>query len=114
MRLTKLFEGTMVKRRTGVFLLAVFAADPAISAEQVLYSFPEQSYPVGNMTEIAGSFVSSTYGLSGYGTVFRLRQKAGEWRLKTIHEFNGADGSNPLVGLIYNKSARIFYGVTAN
>jgi uncharacterized repeat protein (TIGR03803 family) len=105
----------MVKTSTGFLLLLSLATSPAISGEEVLYSFPDQSYPVGNLTETgAGSFVSTTYGLSGYGTVFRLKRKASDWRFETIHEFDGTDGSNPLAGLIYNKSARMFYGVTAN
>src|SRR6185295_11368866 len=99
---------------TAVALLAIVMAGSAKSSEQVLYSFPEQSYPVGNLTETgAGTFFSTTYDLSRSGTAFRLKQKSDGWSVKTVHAFDGGDGANPLAGLTYDKAARTLYGVTA-
>lgn len=94
----------------------VFKITPA-GVFTVLHSFsgPEGNYPAagliraadGNLygtTELGGS---STYCEMGCGTVFKMTPAG---TVTTLHNFNGADGTNPLAALI--ETGRGLYGTT--
>jgi uncharacterized repeat protein (TIGR03803 family) len=93
---------------------AVFRLAPD-GVETVLYSFTGGSdggFPyAGVIADSAGNFYGTTYyggssGVVGDGTVFKLLP---DGREKVLHAFTGgADGSNPLGGLLADKTGHMF------
>src|SRR5204863_680630 len=91
--------------------LAATAATAA--TERVLYSFPSGSYPYGRLeTDTSTSLYGTAYGLNGSGAIYRLKERNGNWRYKTLFNFGGSRGANPFSGLTEDHSTGIFYGTT--
>jgi uncharacterized repeat protein (TIGR03803 family) len=56
--------------------------------------------------------VTTVGGAHGHGIVFRLHQRAGSWRLETLHSFKGQPGAGfPYGALLIDPSGRL-YGTT--
>lgn len=95
---------------------AVFRISPS-GVEKVLYSFAggsDGSYPNAGLTEVKGTMYGTTSPSigcgsgAGCGTVYRVSTTGKE---KVLHYFGrGADGSQPIAGLIYVKG--VLYGTT--
>ncbi len=95
----------------------------AVVPYRILYSFkgvPDGAQPEGGLLPVNGVMYGTTFGGgvsgcssgsgSGCGTVFRVRLSGTE---RVIHRFgNGADGANPVAGLIGKNG--LFYGTTVD
>jgi uncharacterized repeat protein (TIGR03803 family) len=57
-----------------------------------------------------GGDLSACNGI-GCGTVFQLSQQSGQWKQRTIYRFTGADGANPVAGLVLDSAGNL-YGTT--
>jgi len=85
--------------------------------ESVLHSFRGNGdgwFPyAGLLMAGSGTFYGTTQygGNYGNGTVFKLFQSRGVWKLKIIHSFNGADGYEPWGPVIRDKNGAL-YGTT--
>jgi uncharacterized repeat protein (TIGR03803 family) len=88
--------------------------------EKILHSFgsgEDGFLPQAGLTfDTAGNLYGTTYegGAHKVGTVFELtRQSGGTWKENVLHSFNadGADGTNPLAGLIFDTAGNL-YGTT--
>jgi len=93
--------------------------------EKVLYSFvwktgvlPEAGLTIdssGNLygTASGGGDAECGYNKTPCGTVFELsRTKGGGWKERTLHSFNGTDGSSPWSNLVFDSQGDL-YGTTA-
>jgi len=91
--------------------------------ETVLHSFktaPEGGAPGELIFDRAGNLYGTTQ-LGGKptcnvagpdcGVVFQLKRSAGLWTLNVLHRFNGADGSTPYAGLVFDSDGNL-YGTT--
>lgn len=88
--------------------------------EKILYSLGSTStdgtYPyAGLIFDSAGNLYGTTSegGTFGYGTVFELTLKSGNWTETILHNFNndGTDGVNPYASLIFDSAGNL-YGTT--
>jgi uncharacterized repeat protein (TIGR03803 family) len=89
--------------------------------ENVLYSFPNGPLPLGTLAmDSSGNLygVTADGGLTGSGcaptcgTVYELSPSANGWQLHVLYSFlGGADGDEPLAGLILDQAGNL-YGTT--
>jgi len=81
---------------------------------KVLYDLPglaAQGALLGRQGALYGTTLS---GANHSGSVFQLTPQTGQWKLTTLYDFKGgADGSNPLNGLVADRAGNL-YGVTSN
>jgi uncharacterized repeat protein (TIGR03803 family) len=86
--------------------------------EQVLHNFNGDGYDpeAGLVMDNAGNLYGTTGGGNQdypYGTVFELSPTVGgEWTVKVLHSFNGADGDDPWFGSLILDGAGNLYGTT--
>jgi uncharacterized repeat protein (TIGR03803 family) len=96
--------------------IAAVSASTLVSAssETVLYSFPSESFPDGQVQEDSlGNLYGTTDLEDGSGTVYELKKRRGYWRAKTIHAFgSNSDGAHPTAGLTPDRTDSVFYGTT--
>ena len=103
--------------RIAIGFVALFiAARPAMAAtETVIYSFPNSGtgYPLGTLTFANGSLYGTGSGdeKTADGGVFKLTNKGGIWKEKTLVTFDGANGSTPFTGPIRGPDGA-FFGTT--
>jgi uncharacterized repeat protein (TIGR03803 family) len=100
-----------------VFLAGVSAQPAAASSATVLYSFPYNYGALGRLLQLdAGTiYGTSLYGKSGYGAVYQLKQKRGQWNAKEITSFSaGKGGRTPYAGVIRDPSTGALFGTTVN
>ncbi|MFZ0953636.1 MAG: choice-of-anchor tandem repeat GloVer-containing protein [Candidatus Sulfotelmatobacter sp.] len=101
----------------------VLATGAAASEYEVLHIFTctWAKNPMGNLTmDAAGNLYGTTEdgpgkgcGGGGCGTVYKLAPSAnGTWKVSTLHVFTGADGANPIDGVIFDGAGNL-YGTTA-
>ncbi len=99
----------------GFAALAALALPAMAATETVLYSFPNSGtgYPSGNLYFRNGSLYGTGAGdeKSADGQVFKLTNKGGSWKEKTLVTFDGANGSTPFAGLIRDPNG-VLYGTT--
>src|ERR1700723_4457528 len=99
----------------GFVALAALALPAMAATETVLYSFPNSGtgYPSGNLYFRNGSLYGTGAGdeKSADGQVFKLTNKGGSWKEKTLVTFDGANGSTPYTGPIRGPDG-VFYGTT--
>ncbi len=88
--------------------------------EQPIYTFsgsPDGATPyAGTIFDTAGNLYGTTTagGASGNGTVFELSPSGSGWTEQVLYNFQGgADGSDPVGGLIFDQSGNL-YGATAS
>jgi uncharacterized repeat protein (TIGR03803 family) len=88
--------------------------------EQPIYTFvgsPDGATPyAGVIFDTAGNLYGTTTagGASGNGTVFKLSPSGSGWTEQVVYNFQGgADGSDPVAGLIFDQSGNL-YGATAS
>jgi uncharacterized repeat protein (TIGR03803 family) len=90
--------------------------------ETILYTFAggtDSSHPSGGVIvgETGALFGTTTDGgTAGLGTVFSLTppiSPGGAWIETILHSFTGADGANPLAGVIIGPRGEL-YGTTSN
>jgi len=99
---------------------AVFKLTPN-AAESVLYSFCSvtkcgdgKGPMAGVILDRSGNLCGTTQfaGANGDGVVFKLTPRThGSWKETVLHSFIGSDGSQPIAGLIFDASWRL-YGTT--
>jgi len=94
-------------RHFGVALCATIAlsssAATAAAVETILYSFPARTDPLSRVEQLeSGALHGTTYSGDGLGTVYELSERQGVWKLKTISEFSGSDGRNPIAGVTHD------------
>jgi uncharacterized repeat protein (TIGR03803 family) len=90
-----------------------FSVDPSTGAYTVLHSFGangDGNSPESNMIDVNGTLYGTTLGggngascggsLSGCGTVFSINPSTGSESVFYAFKNNGADGNNPVAGLI--------------
>jgi uncharacterized repeat protein (TIGR03803 family) len=116
-------HGTLIRDSTGALFGTTFGAtllsDPCLCVGAgavykltpqsggtwtytVLHAFPYAAGPyAGVISDSSGALYGTTYkgGATDNGTVFKLIPP--NWNLQLLHEFSGADGSNPYAGLIW-------------
>lgn len=99
----------------GFAALIAFALPAMAATESVLYSFPNSGtgYPSGTLYFRNGSLYGTGAGdeKSADGQVFKLTNKAGSWKEKTLLTFDGANGSTPFAGLLRDSNG-VLYGTT--
>jgi uncharacterized repeat protein (TIGR03803 family) len=99
----------------GFAVLAALALPAMAATETVLYSFPNSGtgYPSGTLYLKNGSLYGTGAGdeKSADGQVFKLTNKGGSWKEKTLVTFDGANGSTPFAGLIRDSNG-VLYGTT--
>ena len=99
----------------GFAALAALALPAAAATETVLYSFPNSGtgYPSGTLYFKSGSLngTGAGDGKAGDGQVFKLTNKGGSWKEKTLVTFDGSNGSTPFTGPIRGPDG-VFYGTT--
>jgi len=99
----------------GFAALAALALPAMAATETVLYSFPNSGtgYPNGTLYFKNGSLygTGSGDGRAGDGQVFKLTNRGGSWKGKTLVTFDGANGSTPFAGLIRDSNG-VLYGTT--
>ncbi|MGZ8927332.1 MAG: choice-of-anchor tandem repeat GloVer-containing protein [Methylobacter sp.] len=86
-------------------------AEAALEYQIVQSLGKREGTPTGKLTQGSdGNFYGSTYygGSSGAGTVFKMDSSGS---FSVLHEFDGAGGANPYVGLIQGSDGN-FYGTT--
>ena len=100
----------------GFAALAALALPALAATETVLYSFPSSGtgYPLGTLHFKNGSLYGTGTGdgRAGVGQAFKLTNKGGSWREKTLVTFDGTNGSTPFTGPIHGPDG-VFYGTTA-
>jgi len=77
----------------------------------VLFRFPggPDANPLGTLTQDSeGNLYGTTAGGACCGTVFRLSPSGAEWKQTILHTFNGADGAEPVAGVILDKAGNLF------
>jgi hypothetical protein len=85
----------------------------------VLYAFPNPaggSFPTGGVVidkagNLYGATVAGGIGAcsGGCGVAYKLAPGAnGKWKYTVLHRFNGADGGQPLGGLIFDKKGNLY------
>jgi uncharacterized repeat protein (TIGR03803 family) len=86
--------------------------------ESVLHTFTDGTdgcYPFGGVTmDSSGNLYGTAQGGAaggGYGTIFELTNSGGTWTETTVFDFNGADGSTPYSGLVWDSLGNL-YGTT--
>ena len=65
----------------------------------------------GNLYGITNQGGTGTCTAFGCGTVFKLAPSGGSWTETILHNFTGADGENPVAGLVLDASGNL-YGAT--
>ncbi|MFL5238261.1 MAG: choice-of-anchor tandem repeat GloVer-containing protein [Rhizomicrobium sp.] len=97
------------------FALFVLGFTPAIAAtEKVLYNFPADAGPYGQPVQGGnGTLYGTAAWLDGNGAVYRLKEKNGVWKYKTLFDFDGNNGVEPDAGALFDRSTGILYGATA-
>jgi uncharacterized repeat protein (TIGR03803 family) len=93
----------------------VFKLDLATKTLTTLHAFtgPDGANPVAGLVfNAAGALYGTTAngGAPGMGTVFKLNPATK--MLKTLHAFTGADGANPVAGLVFDAIGAALYGTT--
>jgi uncharacterized repeat protein (TIGR03803 family) len=77
---------------------------------------PDGSDPGGEVIfDPAGkNLYGTTYGggADGKGTVYELSPSSGTWSETVLYSFTGADGANPVAGLVFDKAGNL-YGTTS-
>ncbi len=77
----------------------------------VLFRFPggSNANPTGTLTlDPVGNLYGTAAGAACCGTVFRLSRSGKGWKEQVLHTFNGSDGSEPVTGVILDKSGNLF------
>ncbi len=77
----------------------------------LLHSFGFHALPSGLTRDSAGNLYGATYaaGAFGYGAIFKLTPSQGGWVYTSLHDFtNGADGANPVSGVILDGNGNIY------
>ncbi|MGH6890028.1 MAG: choice-of-anchor tandem repeat GloVer-containing protein [Rhizomicrobium sp.] len=99
----------------GLAILAALAPAAKAAPETVLYSFSNSGTgnPEGDLYFRNGSLYGTGAGdhQTADGQVFKLINKGGSWKAKTLVTFNGANGSTPVAGLIRGSNG-VLYGTT--
>jgi len=92
---------------------ALFGTAAGASTEKVLYSFPPNSFATGRPDQDSkGAVYGTAYEMDGYGAIFRLKEKNGSWREKTLLDLGGSRGEAPWAGPLIDRSTGILYGTT--
>jgi uncharacterized repeat protein (TIGR03803 family) len=100
------------------FIVILFVTTSCVAGEKILLQFDNTNgaNPNANLIfDAAGNLYSTTAagGEYGFGTVFELMPEAGGlWKERVLHDFNSADGANPLGGLIFDAEGNL-YGTTS-
>jgi len=88
--------------------------------ETILKAFPyvPQQPPSGPISPVVLDSAGNLYGTTngggafGWGTVFELSPSAGGWTYRDLHDFSGADGTNPYGALAIDGNGNL-YGTTS-
>jgi uncharacterized repeat protein (TIGR03803 family) len=106
--------------RAGSFISAaiamqVFASPAAAATFQVIHDFTggaDGAVPGYTLLKDGNGFIgAANQGGGGYGTVFRLAQKAGAWIVKPLYDFTGDEGQ-PGWGVIHGPKGSLFVNAT--
>ena len=106
---------------TLTMLFAVLAVlTPAAQAQtfHVIHTFTgagDGGNPAAGVTYKAGNLYGTTYnyGTHGYGAVYQLKQKQGNWTVNPLYSFTGGkDGANPRARVVFGPGGSLF-GTTA-
>jgi uncharacterized repeat protein (TIGR03803 family) len=95
-------------------VFVALAVSMASAGENVLYNFPagDGCAPYGSLiSDPAGNFYGTTYGdREHFGTVYQLTLGSGGAYTQTVlHTFlGGADGRNPVVGLVRDQAGNLY------
>jgi uncharacterized repeat protein (TIGR03803 family) len=118
---TSIWHGALMRAAFAFPLLcALTTVVPSTAHAQtltVLHSFTggnDGGYPEGTLiADRAGNFYSTTSsgGLGGAGTVFKLSHQGSGWVLTPLYGFHGRDGAAPQLGLIFGPDGTL-YGTT--
>jgi uncharacterized repeat protein (TIGR03803 family) len=106
------------KAFAAILIVTMLLASPAAAAStyKFLHAFRMAQSPRGNLVlDAAGNLYGTTYegGWYGYGVVFKLTPNPdGTWTERTLYNFGGADGANPVAGLIMDAAGNL-YGTAA-
>jgi hypothetical protein len=102
-------------RSAGAFALFACGFAPATAAtEKVLYSFPADAGAYGQPVQGGkGTLYGTAARLDGNGAVYRLKEKNGVWKYKTLFDFDGNNGVEPDAGALFDRSTGTLYGATA-
>lgn len=104
----------MIYSASALALYALGVSPSSASTEELLYSFPANSIPVGRPEQDSnGALYGTAQDVDGHGTVYRLKQKNGVWREDTLFEFNNTDGATPTAGPLMDRTTGVLYGTTA-
>jgi uncharacterized repeat protein (TIGR03803 family) len=80
-----------------------------------IHKFTWAKYPLGNLIrDAAGNLYGTTFGgtPNGHGAVWKLNPNPdGSWAANILHVFEGADGSAPAGGLVFDAAGNL-YGTT--
>jgi uncharacterized repeat protein (TIGR03803 family) len=106
-----------VRLTLAVFVIAFMCAGNAGAAtEKILHSFNAVAHGYlpssGLLADAAGNLYGTTFagGTQGWGTVYKLTPNArGGWTEHVLYNFtNGADGSEPVGGLIFDQAGNLY------
>ena len=108
--------GSATIRSAGVLALFASGLTPATAAtEKVLYSFPANGGAYGQPVQGGKALLYGTAaGMSGKGAIYRLKEKNGVWKYKTLFEFDGNNGFEADAGAFFDRPTGILYGATAS
>jgi uncharacterized repeat protein (TIGR03803 family) len=91
--------------------MALLSSAAGAATETILYNFPAHSDPLARVEQLkSGALHGTTYSGHKLGTVFEATERQGAWRVRTILEFTGADGKNPIAGVSHDPN-NVLWGV---
>ena len=112
------FYGAMTDYGFGCGVVYRVALSSGVWQESVLYTFTNGADGCDPFGGVAMDNGSNLYGTAqggqpggGAGVIFKLTNSGGTWTESTAFDFNGADGSSPYSGLVWDDAGNL-YGTT--